>query len=192
MFVHWFIGSLFESRFSPTFFVLLYCLVFVSLCHVFRFECSFQLKAHICWVSQTSVLKLRPWDARIQTAAEWVRHVYFTFCRVAPSQRGRDVLSARCLRMNLFPCQTITQTRLVCVLPSYLYNFLYSKLKLVCFKVEPIVFSVSCMQLLFWPVLQLFIKRAHFWGNSKNITNTNFLFFPLWIRQSSHDCLLYF
>lgn len=55
---------------------------------------------------------------------------YFTFCGVAPSQWGRDILSAKCLRMNSFFFQTIIQMHLLCGLSIYLFCFFLANSKL--------------------------------------------------------------
>lgn len=64
---------------------------------------------------------------------------YFTFSGLAPSQWGRYILSARCLRIHSFSCQT----RLLCGLSSYLFCFLSRKATAACCKVKPIVFPIS-------------------------------------------------
>lgn len=67
---------------------------------------------------------------------------YFPFSGVAPSQRQRDILSARCLRMNSFSCQTITQTLSVCGLSIYLFYFFSSHFKASVSEVTPAVFAI--------------------------------------------------
>lgn len=116
---------------------------------------------------------------------------YFTFSGLAPAQWGRDILSARCLRMNSFSFQI----SLLCGLSSYLFCFLSGKATAAFCKVKPIVFPISfpyhkiCLSFATDSSLRCLV----FLCDSANFSNTNFLccFGFLWNRHSTLNWCIY-
>lgn len=111
---------------------------FLSLFRVFHSARRCQLQAHILFCLSYIRNINRVHGRQNSNRTTLGKAFYFTFSRVAPSQGRTDILSARCLQMNLFCCQTITQTLLARGLPIYLLYFFsfQTNLKLVYLKLD--------------------------------------------------------
>lgn len=123
------------------------CLIvlsFLSLFHIF-FSASLAASRRLTFVESLIrfVLLTDSMGCQDTDCTTLGKAFYFPFSGVAPSQRQRDILSARCRRMNSFSCQTITQTLSVCGLSIYLFYFLSSQFKTAVPEVTAAVFAIS-------------------------------------------------
>lgn len=113
--VSWFIGSKSEKFLSFKFLHVCCC---CCCCCLLVFAPSFvSLRVQLFWAEGSHLLSVSHIHPLTETMGcqnadcnRVGKAFYLSFSGAAPSQRGRYVLSARCLGIHLFSCQTITLT----------------------------------------------------------------------------------